>query len=98
MQKPTLSETEAVQQAGDTMIDYLSQAIHQIDNRLGPGYAADHPELIGYLVLAQTLDYNNTAQTAALYELVDAVRGIPEAIEEVANEIEDGLKNVGGSL
>jgi hypothetical protein len=112
MQKPTLSDTEAVHQAGDTMVAYVSQAITAIDNRLGPGYAAKHPDLIGQLVHAQTLDFNNASRTAAFYELVEVLRGIIEripeladsitgvsaAIEEVANEIEDGLKNIGGSL
>ena len=80
MERPTINNTAAVFQAGDTVATYLSQAINEIDKRLGDGYARTHPELIAACVAAQTADFNNTAITAALWELKDALNEIAASI------------------
>lgn len=73
MEKPTISDTNAVFQAGDTMDTYLARAIVDIDKRLGSGYANRHPDLISACIMSQTFDYNNTSITAALYELSEKI-------------------------
>jgi hypothetical protein len=73
MERPTISNTNAVFQAGSTIGTYLSQAIEEIDKRLGDGYATKHPELIAECVRSQTMDFNNTSITAALYQIADAI-------------------------
>ena len=73
MEKPTISDTNAVFQAGDTMDTYLARAIVAIDKRLGDGYAKQHPELISSCIMSQAFDYINTSITAALYELSEKI-------------------------
>lgn len=73
MDRPSFGSTEAVYQAGATIGTYLSQAIEEIDSRLGEGYAKNHPELIAECVRSQTMDFNMTALTAVLYEIGDAL-------------------------
>jgi len=85
MEKPTISDTNAVFQAGDTMDTYLARAIVAINKRLGNGYAEGHPELISSCIMSQTFDYNNTSITAALYEL-------SEKLHEFASSIMDDVK------
>jgi len=85
MEKPTISDTNAVFQAGDTMDTYLARAIVDIDKRLGNGYAKRHPELISSCIMSQTFDYNNTSITASLYEL-------SEKLHEFTSSIMDDVK------
>jgi hypothetical protein len=82
MEKPTISNTGAVFQAGATIGTYLSQAIEEIDKRLGHGYAERHPELIAECVRSQTLDFNGVSLSAALHELREGLHEISTALEE----------------
>lgn len=77
MERPTITNTNAVFQAGDTMATYLSCAIREIDERLGEGYASKHPELIAACIAAQASDFNNCALVAAIYQLADAMNNTP---------------------
>ena len=63
-------------QAGSTIGQYLCQAIRSIDDRLGEGYAEDHPELIVECIRSQTMDFNMTALSAVLYEISDALKNL----------------------
>lgn len=74
MERPDISNTNAVFQAGATIGTYLTQAIDEIDKRLGEGYAAKHPSLIAECVRSQTMDFNCTSMTAAIYAACDALR------------------------
>lgn len=74
MDRPTISNDQAITQAGMTIGTYLSQAIHEIDRRLGEGYAQKHPELIAECIRSQTLDYNSTALVDSLHALAAALR------------------------
>ncbi len=74
MERPTIDNTQAVFQAGDTISTYLSQAVEMIDRRFGKGYAAEHPALVAECIHSQALDYNSTALTAALYQLADGIQ------------------------
>lgn len=76
MEKPTISNDYAVTQAGDTIMQYLKQAKRHIDDTFGKGYAKDHPELVAECVRSQAMDYNCSANTAVMYELVEAIRNI----------------------
>jgi hypothetical protein len=73
MNRPTIENTTAVFQAGDTIGTYLSQAIIEIDRRLGKGYAKKHPSLIAECIRSQTMDFNSTAMVAVLYEIGDSL-------------------------
>jgi hypothetical protein len=73
MDKPTISNTDAMFQAGTTAAVYLEKAIKSIDFHLGDGYAAKHPELIAAMVSAQVQDFNNCSLTAAIWEVAQAL-------------------------
>jgi hypothetical protein len=73
MERPTISADDAVSQAGTTIGQYLTQAISEIDQRFGEGYAQDNPALVAECVRSQTMDLNSVALTAVLYEIRDAL-------------------------
>lgn len=81
MNKPTVDEYQAMSQAGGTIGTYLGHAIHEIDQRLGKGYAAKHPELMAAFISAAATDYHTTALTAVLYEIKEELgaKNIPRA-------------------
>jgi hypothetical protein len=93
MNKPTIDNTAAVHQAGATIGTYLAQAINEIDNRLGDGYAAQHPVLLAECVRSQTLDYQTTAFTAAMYECEERLTMICAAIESDVTHSLEGIVN-----
>lgn len=77
MEKPDISYHEAMQQASQTVDDYLMEAIVFIDKHLGDGYAAKHPELLGLCVVATAVDFHTTTMTNVLFEIKDAIKTIP---------------------
>lgn len=83
MHKPTISDDAAVIQAGVTIKQYLTQAVQHIDDVFGPDYARKNPALVAACVQAQAADFNNTAQTAVLYELAGAVELIAGTIDDL---------------
>src|SRR4051794_857635 len=48
---------DPVRQAPNTVAFYLAEAINVIDRKFCPGYAAQHPELVGAFVQATALDH-----------------------------------------
>lgn len=54
---------DAMRQAPMTIETYLGEVVRMLDERFGPGFAAENPRLVGTLVLACTNDYNTAAQT-----------------------------------
>ena len=46
---------DPVRQAPNTVAFYLAEAINEIDRKFCPGYAAQHPELVGALVQATAM-------------------------------------------
>jgi hypothetical protein len=72
--------TEMLEQAQDTADSYLSFAIFTIDNKLGEGYAKQHPELISAFMRVSMGDFNANciAQT-----IQDSVEHISEIIESI---------------
>ena len=94
MDAPSLSNTQAVFQAGTTIHTYFHQAIKIIDDEFGGGYAKGHPELLAGCIQAQSLDFSCCALTAALYdisrELSEMTSPIAEAIHEIGNPDGDG--------
>jgi hypothetical protein len=77
MDRPTVTNSHAVAQAGMTIGQYLSQAKTEIDRVFWNGFDEENPALVAECVRSQTLDYNNTALTDAIYELSDAIKTTP---------------------
>ena len=58
----------AMRQAVITADVYLMGAIKLIDERLGKGYAKEHPELIGAFIQAAALDFQTTSDAGRIDE------------------------------
>ena len=56
-QRVTADFATLTRQAGMTADEYLGDAIQSIDARLGAGYAAKHPELIGAFMQTCAADF-----------------------------------------
>jgi hypothetical protein len=52
---------DPVRQAPNTVAFYLAEAIDVIDRKFCPGYAAQHPELVGAFVQATAMDHVSVA-------------------------------------
>jgi len=53
---PTASTETLLRQAPMTAEQYLDEAVSNIDDILGDGYAASHPELLGAFIITCALD------------------------------------------
>lgn len=87
MEKPTISNDNAVDQAGRTIRQYLYQALEHIDDIFGEGYAHKNPNLVGQCVTAQALDFATTSITAALWEVKQLVDCVASSLDNIASEI-----------
>jgi len=63
-----MTDETALHQAGDTIMQYMHQAVKILDDKFGEGYAGRHPQLLGAMIQAQTDDYNNASMTSAMWE------------------------------
>jgi hypothetical protein len=71
-------------QAGSTAHRYLADAINAIDQELGEGYAAKHPELMAAFIRTAATDFAAAAQAVALQDLGDK---IAEGLERAADRV-----------
>ena len=82
-----------VSQASSTASEYLSQAIRNVDNALGEGYAAKHPKLLAAMISASGQDFAAAVATKANQEiaerLAEALEDHAEAIRAVALALSD---------
>jgi hypothetical protein len=62
-----------MRQAPMTAHVYLLSAIDHIDQHLGKGYAAKHPELIGAFMQTAALDFGASFIVRAIDDLTDAI-------------------------
>jgi len=93
MEKPTCSEKTALLQAKFTTQDYLNNAIEMLDGKFGGGYAAGHSELIGQLVIAQAMDFNNTSITSAIHTLAEHI--VNELYRNLEGVLQEGVDHLG---
>ena len=59
---------------------YLSNAIKQIDKKLGDGYAKEHPELIGAYMNAVSIATNSGVIGKCILQLRDSMEGLNNTI------------------
>jgi len=62
-----------MRQASITAHEYLTQAIARIDEDLGKGYAAEHPELIAAFMNTAVRDFTAMYLHQALEELAEDI-------------------------
>ncbi len=80
MEKITLSFDTLMRQAAGTSQFYLREAMQDIDNLFGEGYASKNPGLVGNMVMASAIDYHGAALSKtmqdSLTELSDSIDGL----------------------
>jgi hypothetical protein len=67
-----------MRQAQMTAHTYMTQAIHDIDELLGKGYAKSHPELIAAYMQTSALDLGGSVIARAIQQLTDAFEGFAQ--------------------
>ncbi len=65
--------TRAVLQAGMSAADHMGNAVNYIEQRFGPGYAEEHPELVVAFMQAAATNYHAWAVMAAADTISDAI-------------------------
>lgn len=71
MNRVEATGAELMRQAQMTAEVYLIDAITSIDKKLGVGYAAAHPELIGAFINASAIDFGASVIARALEAIAD---------------------------
>lgn len=86
--------TTLYRQASMTAEGYLQKAISSIDEALGEGYAAEHPELIAAFMATAASDCNTAVSakvnSAALREIADSINTLSMSIDRISDSI-DGV-------
>lgn len=69
--------------------DNMRSAVDYIDDFFGKGYAKEHPELVGAMVMAAAIDYSGTALHNAMNGITDALCAVSGDISEAISERND---------
>jgi hypothetical protein len=77
----TADNQTLMRQGPMTANEYLMSAIGHIDNELGEGYAAKHPELIAAFMQTSALDYGAGVIARAIEGVSGAIESLYQAIE-----------------
>lgn len=70
MDQVTATTAELMKQASMTASDYMRQAISDIDEEFGEGYAKKHPELVSGMVQAAATDFATAIHLKALQDII----------------------------
>lgn len=73
-----------MEQASATAYSYMLHTVHNIDQTFGEGYAKAHPELVGAMVQAASLDF---AGSILRQGLDDLTRQIVDSIDTLGAQI-----------
>jgi hypothetical protein len=103
------SNQTLLRQAPMTADEYLHSAIDHIDDRLGKGYAKQHPELIaafmqtsaidlGAAVIARAIESITTAINANFDGIVEASRSDHPLQAETLSGIEDAVNHIAEAI
>jgi hypothetical protein len=82
------SNQTLLRQAPMTAYEYLLSAIDHIDQKLGKGYAKQHPELIGAFMQASAIDLG-TAMIARAIESLSTIGANLDRIADTLSEREE---------
>jgi hypothetical protein len=72
MDKIMASAAALIREAPMTTNEYLSEAIKEIDNTFGEGYAKANPELVGAYISTCAIDVAAASITSALQDIAEA--------------------------
>jgi hypothetical protein len=82
MDRPTMSNDTALRQAMSTASTYMNDAIYQIDQVLGDGYAKKNPALIAAYMKSATEDMKTSVLFDSLYEIASGLHYISQSMVE----------------
>jgi len=80
----TADSQTLLRQAPMTANEYLISAIDHIDNQLGKGYAAKHPELIAAFMQTSAFDLGAAVVARAIEGITPAIESVAEAIRDLS--------------
>jgi len=95
--------TTLLRQAHMTAHDYMLHAVADIDERLGKGYAKEHPELIAAYMWTAAADFGRASIAKelgeAIYNLAETLgRGVADRAELLNDTIEVAGDTVGKAI
>ena len=61
--------------AQECAVDHFDAAVEHIDSQFGPGYARNHPTLIGAFMQTAAAAYQSHVHIASAQEIAEAIRG-----------------------
>lgn len=76
-----------MRQATITASAYMSDAVREIDNQFGEGFAKNNPVLVGAFIQASALDYHTAFMKIAAQELGGDLTNISMGIEALATAV-----------
>lgn len=77
-------DASALMQSAKATVLLLGVAVRAIDARLGDGYAASNPQLLGLFTLSAMVDFHASELSGVLGSMADAQQGIAEALDFMA--------------
>jgi len=78
MEKITASIETLVKQAPYTIKMYMEEAIKDIDNFFGEGYAKKNPKLLGQYIIACSNDVLTASITSALQDISESLKSLKD--------------------
>jgi hypothetical protein len=72
-----------MRQAPMTAHDWMQQAVRDIDELFGEGYAKENPDLVGHYLMTCAIDYGSGVLSKCI---TDAIDGIADTIREEKEE------------
>jgi hypothetical protein len=74
-----------LRQAPMTANEYLLSAVDRIDQKLGKGYAKQHPELIAAFMQASAIDLG----AAVIARAIESLAGISASLDQIAGAMDE---------
>jgi hypothetical protein len=78
-----------LRQAPITANEYLLSAVDHIDQKLGKGYAAKHPELIGAFMQASAIDSGTAVIARAIESLESGLSALASALDKTDYTVDE---------
>jgi hypothetical protein len=68
VEKITANWDTLMKQATMTSITYMNRIVDEVDLAFGEGYAKEHPDLVGMLVIASAIDFASSSISAVMQQ------------------------------
>lgn len=95
---PSSDIYSAIQDAGEMNRQFMAQAVQDIDNLFGEGYAAKHPELIAGCVSSATLNYLGWQIGVCTAHLTESLRAGADAFSASVEPLSWAVEQHGNTV